>query len=148
MPAAPDFLQTFADRRQCFAELLELSRCQLGLVEADDYAQLLGLLGGKQRIIGRLEAIARIRPRLWDDWKLERDRLAPPERRACEQALAETEALLTQLLEQERISTECLARRRDRTAQQLQAVVTGSRVNQAYGDSLAPVTYRHLNTDQ
>jgi hypothetical protein len=148
MPASPDFLQTFADRRQCFVELLELSRRQLGLVESDDYPQLLGLLGGKQRIIGRLETIGKARPRLWDDWRQARDRLAPRDRQACEQTLAETEALLAQLLEHERISTECLARRRDQTAQQLRAVATGSRVNQAYGESLAPATHRHLNLDQ
>ena len=79
MPSSTDFLQTFADRRQCFSDLLELSRRQLGLVESDDYAQLLGLLGGKQRIIGRLEALGRARPQLWDEWRAARAELAPSE---------------------------------------------------------------------
>jgi hypothetical protein len=148
MSSANSFLRTFADRRQCIAELLELSQRQLDLVESEDYSRLLSLLGGKQQIISRLEAITSGRPRLWDDWRAERDRLAPRDRQACEQTLAETEALLARLLEQERVSTETLARRRDHTARELQSVTAGSRVNQAYGDSLAPVTHRFLDRGQ
>jgi len=148
MPPPADFLRTFADRRNCIAELLELSQRQLDLVEADDYSRLLGLLGGKQQIISRLEAIGKVRPRLWDDWRAERDRLAPGERQACEETLAQTEALLARLLEHERVSTESLTRRRDDTARALRSVAAGNRVNQAYGDSLAPVTHRFLDRDQ
>ena len=148
MPAPLDFITTFKDRRQCFADLLQISRCQLGLVENDDYSQLLRLLGGKQQIIGRLEAISSRLPRLWDDWRRERERLAPGSREICEQTLADTEALLAELLEHERVSTETLARRRDQTARQLAAVAGGNRVNQAYRDCLAPVTHRHLDLDQ
>ncbi len=148
MTPLSDFLKTFADRRQCFAELLELSKRQLGLVETDEYTRLLGLLGGKQQILGRLESIGKAQPRLWDDWRIERERLAPQTRQMCEQILTETEGLLAQLLEHERVGTESLARRRDQTAHELRTVAAGSRVNQAYRDSLAPVTHRHLDLDQ
>lgn len=148
MPAALDFITTFKDRRQCFADLLQISRSQLGLVETDDYSQLLRLLGGKQQIINRLEAISIREPQLWDKWRRERERIAPGARQDCEQTLAETESLLAELLEHERIATETLAHRRDQTARQLAAVAGGSRVNQAYRDCLAPVTHRHLDLDQ
>jgi hypothetical protein len=148
MPLHSDYFRTFQDRRQCFADLLELSRRQLQLVETDDYPQLLGLLGGKQQILGRLEAISIREPRLWDEWRRERDRVAVATRQACEQTLADTEVLLAELLEHERISTDTLARRREQTARQLQAVAGGSRVNQAYRDCLAPATHRHLDLDQ
>jgi hypothetical protein len=148
MPLPSDYVRTFQDRRQCFADLLELSRRQLQLVETDDYPQLLGLLGGKQQILGRLEAISIREPHLWDDWRRERDGLARATRQACEQTLADTELLLAELLEHERLSTDTLARRREQTARQLQAVAGGSRVNQAYRDCLAPVTHRHLDLDQ
>jgi hypothetical protein len=147
MPAPSEYFRMFQDRRTCFADLLELSRRQLQLVETDDYPQLLGLLGGKQQIIGRLEAISSREPRLWEAWRRERDSLAPVVRQACEETLAETEVVLAELLEHERISTDTLARRREQTARQLQAVSGGSRVNQAYRDCLAPVTHRHLDTD-
>lgn len=148
MPPATEFLKTFAERRRCVADLLELSQRQLRLVESDDYSQLLGLLGGKQQIIGHLEAIGTGRPRLWEEWRLERDSLAPPARAACERELSETEALLAQLLEHERVSTETLARRHDQTVRELRTVTVSSRVNSAYRDSLAPVTHRHIDLDQ
>ncbi len=147
MPAA-NFNKTFHDRRQCFAELLELSQRQLGLVETDDYTQLMRLLAGKQQIIVRLETISRGAPRLWDDWRRERDQLPAASRAACEQTLAETEALLARLLEHERVSTETLSRRRDATQAQLRSVAGGARVNQAYRDTLAPVTHRLLDMDR
>jgi hypothetical protein len=148
MPAPADYFRTFQDRRTCFVDLLQLSRRQLELVESDDYPQLLGLLGGKQQIIGRLEAISVREPRLWDEWRRDRNYLAPVVRQACEQTLAETEVVLAELLEHERVSTDTLARRREQTARQLQAVASGSRVNQAYRDCLAPATHRHLNMDR
>lgn len=148
MPASIDFIATFTDRRQCFADLLQISRAQLELVETDDYAQLLRLLGGKQQIIGRLEAISGREPQLWDEWRCERERLAPGARAVCEQTLAETENLLAELLEHERVATETLAQRRDQTARQLAAVSGGSRANEAYRDCLAPVLHRHLDLDQ
>lgn len=148
MPAATEFIKTFHDRRQCFAELLVLSQRQQGLVETDDYTQLMRLLAGKQQIIGRLEAISNGAPRLWDDWRRERDVLPLAARDACERTLAETEALLAELLEHERVSTETLSRRRDETQEQLRSVTGGARVNQAYRDSLAPATHRILDLDQ
>jgi len=148
MTAAFDFVATFKDRRQCFADLLVISRSQLGLVETDDYSQLLRLLGGKQQIISRLETISRLHPQLWDNWRGQRQHLSPATRAICDQTLADTESLLAELLEHERIATETLSRRRDETAHQLAAVSGGSRANQAYRDCLAPVTHRHLDLDQ
>jgi hypothetical protein len=142
---APDFLTLFVQRRQHFSELLQLSRGQLALVEADDHAQLLSLLGAKQRVIGRLEELGQHRPELWQEWRRDRDRLSPTQRSSCEATLAETESLLAELLENERVCTETLSRRRDATRRELQRVVHGSHVNQAYRDSLAPSTHRHLD---
>jgi len=147
MSKAPHLLQIFRDRHACFAGLLELAKFQQQFVEADEYPQLLSLLGRKQQIIGRLEAIGKAQPRLWDDWRAERDGAASAARQACEETLAQTEALLAELLEHERVSTETLAKRRDQTAAQLRAVASGSRVNTAYRDSLAAATHRHLDTD-
>lgn len=144
----PDFLQTFTDRRQCFVELLLLSREQLSLIDGDDYQRLLAVQGSKQRIIGRLEEIAKAAPRLGQEWKNCRDQLAPADRKACEAALAETEAILAALLEQERISTEYLQRRRDETQLQIAQLTAGEQAQSAYRDSLAPVTHRHLDINQ
>lgn len=148
MLAESDYLRTFRERRQCFAELLLLSREQLGLIDGDDYPRLLAILGNKQRVIGRLEEIGKSQPRLGQTWQSQRDRLTPAARRACDETLAETESILATLLEQERISTDHLASRREATRQQLECVTAGAQVQEAYRDSLAPVTHRHLDLDQ
>lgn len=143
-----EFVPAFTERRQCFAELLAFSRAQLALIDSDDYTRLLSLLGSKQRVIGRLEEIGKLHPRLWDAWRTARTQLPPVERATCERLLAETEALLAELLEHERVGTEQLARRRDHTQLELQDVTTGSQAQSAYRDSLAPATHRHLDIDQ
>ena len=143
-----DLLQAFTSRRQCFAELLELSREQFRLIDEDDYTRLLRILGSKQRIIGRLEEIGKTYPRLGQEWKTRRDRLSTATRRACDETLAATDAMLAEIMEQERISTEHLARRREETRLQLQSVAAGAHAQTAYRDSLAPVTHRLLDVGQ
>lgn len=142
-----EFLQIFNDRRRCFAELLELSRAQQQLAESEDYDRLLALLAGKQRVIGRIEEIGRARPELSREWRASRDALSSVSRDACEQILTETETLLRELMERERVSTAILAERRDETRRQLHTVAAGSRVNDEYRDSLAPATNRFLDID-
>lgn len=144
----PDFLKTWNYRRQCFHELLALSRQQFRLIEADDYQQLLSVLGNKQRLIGRLEELGKLQPQIFQEWKIHRDSLPAAERQACEDALEQTEDILSQLLEEERICTEFVARRRSETQIEIRGVTVGAHAHQAYGDSLAPATYRHLDIDQ
>lgn len=143
-----EFLQVFHERRGCFAELLRLSREQSELVESEDYDRLLSLLAGKQRVIGRLEEIGRARPELWRLWRASRDSLTGVSRRTCEEILVETETMLSELMERERVSTEALTKRRNDTQRQLHCVAAGARVNDEYRDSLAPATNRFLDLDQ
>jgi hypothetical protein len=82
------------------------------------------------------------------EWHTHRDSLPPAFRQSCEETLAESERLLGELMEHERISTEFLARRRDETRSQLQQISAGSHAQAAYRDSLAPVTHRVLDVDQ
>lgn len=144
----PDFLQTFTDRRECFAELLKLSREQCELVDGDDYPRLLSLLGSKQRVIGRLEEIGKSRPKLGQEWHSRRDELPAISRQECDHVLHETEVILAELLIHERMSAEHLTRRRDETRLQLSTIAAGAEAQTAYHDNLAPVTHRHLNVDQ
>ena len=146
--ASTNYLQCFVDRRQCFAELLQLSREQHQLIDTDDYTTLLVVLGNKQRVIGRLEEIARMNPYLGADWQTHRDRLPPTMRKGCEQVLAETEGILVDLMEEERQCTQFLTHRREETRLQLQGISAGQNAQSAYRDSLAPVTHRTLDVDR
>lgn len=147
-PAASDFLATFRARKQLCAALLELSRRQRALIDADDYTQLLVVLGQKQRILGRLEELKGREPDLLERWQAERDGLESTTRAECDQALAETETILADLAEEENDATQHLAQRRDETRRELEALAQGSEVHDAYRDSLAPATHRHLDVDR
>jgi hypothetical protein len=143
-----DYLETFESRRQCFRELLELSRCQPGLVAEGSYVQLVALLGSKQRLLARLDDSGESHPHFLDAWRRDRERIPHEVRAQCERILAESETLLAQLIEAEHHSTELLTRKRDATRRQISEISQAGKVNLAYGESLAPVTHRHLNVDQ
>lgn len=143
-----DYLQIFEERQSCFAELLRLANEQRMLIDAVDYAQLLTLLGSKQRVLGQLEEMQRQHPRLAADWKAVRAGLSVETREACEHVLAETEATLAQLLDQERRDTDEIAARRDQTRSQLNSVSLGQKANAAYGAPPPHVSFRHLSVGQ
>jgi hypothetical protein len=135
-------------RRQHCRSLLDLSRRQRSLIDASDYSQLLSILGQKQRLLGRLDELNKEHPDLKSRWKQIRDAGDPDWRDDCEHVLAETESILAELIEEEEQSTDYLTRKRDATQKELHAVTEGSRVHDAYRDSLAPATHRHLDIDQ
>lgn len=150
MPAAPDmdYRTLFRDRRDLCRELLDLSRRQERLIEQDDYSSLLTVLSSKQRLLGRLDEIKCRHPDLLARWRAERDFLDPQFRVECEGWLAEAEASVAALIEEEQHSAEALTIRRDAARRQLEAIAQGSRVHHAYRDNLAPVTHRHLDVDR
>ncbi|MGE3315592.1 MAG: flagellar export chaperone FlgN [Planctomycetaceae bacterium] len=143
-----NMLTVLNTRRQHCRNLLELSRRQRDLIDASDYSQLLTILGQKQRLLGRLDELNREHPDLKSRWKQIRDTGDADWRDDCEHVLAETESLLAELIEEEQDSTDHLTRKRDTTQKELQAVTQGSRVHDAYRESLAPATHRHLDIGQ
>jgi hypothetical protein len=143
-----DYLDIFKSRRDCCRELLELSRRQRPLIDGDDYQQLLEVLGRKQRLLGCLDEIHKQHPDLRKNWREQKHGIDSLVREDCDHILAETEALLADLLQEERDSTDQLSQRRDRTQRALQAISDGGRVHDAYRTSLAPATHRHLDLDQ
>jgi len=143
-----DYLKLFSVRLEYSKALLKLSIQQQALIDQDDYSGLLDVLGKKQRLLGQLDQYTKQLPKLWERWKGERDLLSFEQRESCEEILSESEAVLSTLLENEDTSTKSMVDRRDRTKQQVQSLNQGEKVGEAYRDSLAPVTHRHLNIDQ
>lgn len=135
-------------RREHCRDLLVLSRQQSQLIDADDYTQLLEVLGQKQRILGRLDEINQQHPDLKGQWQLHRKTAETLVRDDCEHVLAEMEAILAELLNTEKESTDQMIARRDATQRRLKAVSSGAQVHAAYRDSLAPATHRHLDVGQ
>lgn len=143
-----DYPKLFSVRLEYSKALLKLSFQQQALIDQDDYSGLLDVLGKKQRLLGQLDQYTKKLPALWKRWKGDRDLLSLEQRETCEEILSESEAVLSTLLENEDTSTKSMVDRRDRTKQQVQSLNQGEKVGEAYRDSLAPTTHRHLNIDQ
>ena len=143
-----DYPKLFSVRLEYSKALLKLSIQQQALIDQEDYSGLLDVLGKKQRLLGQLDQYTKQLPTLWKQWKDDRDLMSVEQRETCEEILSESEAVLSKLLANEDTSTECMVVRRDRTKQQVQSLNQGEKVGEAYRDSLAPVTHRHLNIDQ
>ena len=145
---ACDILDVFRQRRDQCRLLLGLSRAQRTLIDSDDYAGLLHVLGRKQRILGNLEEISKRVGNLKQVWRSQRGTIEPELREECEHVLAETEAIFSELMREEGDSTDHLTRRRNATRDQLRAVSQGPHVHAAYRDNLAPATHRHFDVGQ
>ncbi|WP_339732167.1 hypothetical protein [uncultured Gimesia sp.] len=143
-----DYPKLFSVRLDYSKALLKLSFQQQDLINQDDYSGLLDVLSKKQRLLEQLDQYKKQLPALWEKWKSDRDQMSAETRETCEQILSESEAVLAKLLHNEDTSTQCMVDRRDRTKQQILSLNQGEKVGEAYRDSLAPVTHRHLNIDQ
>jgi len=143
-----ELLTVLETRRDHFRKLLELSRQQIELIAADNYTQLLETLGNKQRSLGHLDELTKQFPNLKQQCQLLRGTGDAVFRDDCEHVLAETEAILAELLKEERESTHRLTERRDNTKQQLHALSQGTEVHTAYRDTSPQTTHRFLDVDQ
>lgn len=140
-----DFVSAFRTRREFCRALLEVSRQQAALIASDDYAELLDVLGHKQRLLDGMRQHTQQTAAVWSQWRQARDGLPEKPRSTCEQLLAETEAILAELVAHEKDSTDLLTTRREATQRELLAVSRGAHAHEAYRDHLAPMTHRHLN---
>ena len=120
-----DFNTIFSARRDYYQEVLKLSKQQSSLIEQFDYSALLQLLGKKQRILGEPDHINERFPNLRTEWKASRDNFDAAVRSDCEHLLAEIEALLQELIQEEQSNTDTLIEKRDHTKQELETISQG-----------------------
>lgn len=140
-----DHLRT---RREFCSALLDLSQRQRRLIADGDISGLLAVIGRKQRILGRLDALRQDQPPVLADWRRRRDELPASLRERCESLLQETEEILAELLGEEQTCTEQLTRRRDETRRQLSEISSGRQVLNAYGQPAAGAPHRILDVNQ
>jgi hypothetical protein len=143
-----DILEVLQHRRTHCRELLDLSRRQNRVIEASDYSSLLGILGHKQRILGRLDEVKRRYPELGRQWATLRETGQPGIRRLCEDIISETEAILAELVQTEKDGAEELSQRRDATRKQLESIAQGVHINETYRDNIAPFSHRFLDLNR
>jgi hypothetical protein len=143
-----DILDVLKHRRTHCQDLLNLSQRQNQVIDASDYSSLLGVLGQKQRILGRLDEINRRYPELGRQWAALRETGIAGVRRECEGVISETEAILAELVQTEKDGAEQLGQRRDATRRQLESIAQGVHVNETYRDNIAPFSHRFLDINR
>jgi hypothetical protein len=124
-----DYLKAFHARRECCRALLELSREQQRLIDADDYEELVTVLEMKQHLVDELVGGT---DAPWKTWKQHRASLSPTGQHACDTLLAETEALLLTLLDEEQLGVKRLTTRRDATERELNQITSTQQIQSAY----------------
>lgn len=128
--------ETLADliraKRTCLTQLRDMGRRQLELIEAGEMTGLLDLLSARQRSIGQLQRIERaLDPFRAEDPQQRRWR-SPQDRAACADQLQQCDALLGEIVSQEKCAEAALILRRDQTAAKLQEVHQAARARGAY----------------
>ena len=122
-------------KRDCLVQLRDLGPRQLAMVREGSMTALLDLLSAKQRLLLELQELDRqLVPFRGQDPNARRWP-TPEARQQTARQLAECEALLVQIVRQEKQSEEELIQRRQQTAIQLQSVHAAHRARGAY---LAP----------
>jgi flagellar FlgN protein len=143
-----EILDVLKRRRTHCRELLDLSRRQNRIIEANDYTSLLNILGQKQRILSRLDDLKRRHPELGDQWTALRDAGPLAVRRECDEVISEIEAILAELMQTEKDGADDLSQRRDATRRQLESIAQGVHINETYRDNVAPFSHRFLDLNR
>lgn len=143
-----DIVEHLRTRHEYCRALLDLSQRQRAFIVERDYSGLMAVIGRKQRVLGRLDALKRQCPTLVDDWKSERTSLPETVRRDCDELLRRTEGILAELIAEETACTEELTRRRDETARQLQETAAGQIAHTAYGTVQPADEHRYLDINR
>lgn len=134
--SSPEIESNLANRLQQKYEysrvLLELSQQQQGLIEQQDYDQLVPLLLQKQTLIEALQATSQTTPSLPELWKQHRDTLPPLLRQECESWLERSEQMLEELMSYEQACTSQLLRQREETQHFLAAASDSLQIQNAY----------------
>jgi hypothetical protein len=142
MPALPtDLLAELIQRKHaCLVELREMGRRQFETVVEGSITALLDVLAAKQRVLGALQAVERELDPFRGQDPHQRPWRSPEARQACAATLAQCEALLGEILAQEKQSERELVRRRDEAAARLRGIHAAGQARGAYlpGPHFAP----------
>jgi len=143
-----DYLTAFGARRDLARKLLDLTADQEIHINNGDFTQLLSVLGRKQRVLLEMEDHKMRNAALLRHWRAKRDELDDEIRGDCEHLLAETDAILAELLTREQTSTDQLTSGRDSERKRARNTSTGSQVRAAYGEHFTSASHSQLDIDR
>ena len=131
-------------KRACLVTLRDLGRKQIELISGGNMTGLLDLLAAKQPALGRLRRIEQALEPFRGQDPDSRRWPSPEDRRRSAEDVAECEALLAEILNQEKQAEAELVRRRDETALRLDGAHLAGRARGAYCQS-TPAAARQLD---
>ena len=117
---------------QVLAQLCELGRQQLALIDRDEMVELLNLLWAKQQLLTALHDVQRSLDPFRNQLPEERKWRQAADRQRCANLLTQCESLLAETIEQERRGERELSQLRDLTAARLEGAHTAGRARNAY----------------
>lgn len=124
--------QLVRQKLDCLNQIWELGRQQLHLIEASEMSELLELLAAKQQRLALLERIERELDPFREQRPEDRVWSSPEERQRCADGIDRCQALLGEIVTQEKTSEQHLARRRDEAAARLAGAHWSERTRGAY----------------
>ena len=119
-------------KHDCLAQLLDLGREQQALVNDGDLNDLLRVLAAKQRWLAVLQETQRELVPFRDQVPAERRWASEAERQQCAHLLKRCEAMLGEIVAQEKQSEMVLQQRRDDASARLQGMHTADKARTAY----------------
>lgn len=120
------------EQRSLYSQLGALAGTQRDLITAGEPEQLLSVLGERQKLVDRLDALGgRMKPYL-ERWTTFRATLAPVEVLRVDRLLGEVNTMLAGILEKDKADAQLLAARKSSTAKAIEAVSVGRQAGAAY----------------
>ncbi|MGA2065381.1 MAG: hypothetical protein ABSG86_10440 [Thermoguttaceae bacterium] len=130
-------------RRACLAGLRDIGKKQIELVEQGNMTALLDVLAAKHRPLAELQRIERALDPFRKQHPEDRCWASPEDRAACARQSDECEALLAEILRQEKQCEQALLRQRGATAARLARLRLAGQVRGAY--AATPAETRHID---
>jgi hypothetical protein len=141
MPLPTDILAELVEKKHdLLVQLRDVGLRQMELIDGADITQLLKLLSSKQRLLVALQDVERrlnpFRRENPDDriWR------TPADRARCADLANRSEALLAEVVEQEKRSEAQLCVHRDRVAEELEGAHRAAEAASAYGENRWPLS--------
>ena len=120
-------------KRECLQQLRDMGEKQMSFIAAGDMTSLMGLLAAKHRPLNTLKRIEKSLDPFRRQDPEKRVWRSREERARCAKQLQECEALLAEIVDQEKHCKAELMQRRDETARRLQGTHLASHAREAYG---------------
>lgn len=124
--------QLLRSRHDCLAELRDLGRRQMELIDQGELAALLDLLAVKQRSIARLQQIERALDPFRDQPPDQRRWRSAEHRRQCAELVEQCQSLLAEVLAEEKRCEAALLSRRQQTLALLEKMQLAGNVQATY----------------